>query len=478
MIQDILLHGAISEEIEYVTTISGHNIAHRYFFEEGHDQENGSFIRFFSPGNEVRLTQKGIHHQGNGGSFCAYMFGGDQPIEDLIHEEVLNRLIIYGAVTTESNNVITFVTSGNVFDDFNKIFFVGNTITNYLFFIHFERIKAFKDQQEYILRKIGKRLKRSTFVGRSDDLSLIHELLTEMDDPQSLFFLFRVVNKHHEAFYNLYKEIYYNTKFVSSGDAERLQALSSQYQINQYDQERMKIDVIYNHPENKCIIDEYKDVLIEGEAGQEISHSQQTRLIQLRTLCARNNIPTILPKILDDLLLKNKRPLEVNEPEYILETREAFEGLFFKEGNPDSLITNDDLLKLLWAKQKATESQDPTFDSILMETVRICYELSEKQGDDWPLENLGYIMTHFDRYDATYMIINQLAFNEEIELSADKLRSLMGHKEVFNKIDPSLFYQLCIQTVLQNKHLTRAGRKKVLAVYEGLNKIEKLDTSR
>jgi uncharacterized protein (TIGR04442 family) len=471
MIHDIRLHGVLSEEIEYFTTIAGHDISHRYFFEEDSDPERGPFIRFFSHGNELVLTHGGIHHKGNGGSFCEYMFGGDEPKEDLMRKEVLNRLVMYGAVNSDAGG-IRFVSQNHGFDDYRKIFFEGNAISNYFFFVFFQDINEFKEQQETILRSIGKRLKRSPYVRQGDDLSLIHELLSEMNNPRCLFFLVRVVNKYHEAFYLLYRELYLKSKSITERDEERLQALATHYRIDQFDQERMKIDVIYKHRDNKRIIDEYKDVLIEGEAAQEISNSQRARLIRLRTLCVRNNIPILLPNILDDQLLKNRKVLEANEPKYIQETREIFEGLFIREGNPETLITHEDLEKLLWAKQQATEMQDPTFDGILMDTVRMCDELADTEGNDWPLENFGYIITHFDRYDATYMIINQLAFNEEVELTIDKLRSLLGHKKVFDGTNANLFQELFIQTVLRNKYLTHFGRKKILALSEGLRAIE------
>ncbi|NOY52139.1 MAG: TIGR04442 family protein [Deltaproteobacteria bacterium] len=472
MIHDIRLHGVLSDEIEYFTTIAGDDISHRYFFEENTDPDSGPSIRFFSHGNELILTRRGIRHQGNGGSFCEYMFGGDQPKEDLMRKEVLNRLLMYGAVTSDNGGGIRFLPKHHGFDDYRKIFFEGNAISNYFFFVFFQDIHDFREQQETILRTIGKRLKRSPFVRRGDDLNLIHELLAEMNHPRSLFFLIRVLNKYHQAFYELYSELYLKNKSISDGDAERLQALATHYRINQFDQERMKIDVIYKHRENKRIIDEYKDVLIEGEENQAISNSQRARLIRLRTLCVRNNIPIILPNILDDLLLKNRKVLEADEPKYIQETREVFEGLFIREGNPETLITNEDLEKLLRAKQQATEMQDPTFDGILMDTVRLCDELADTEGDDWPLENFGYIITHFDRYDATYMIINQLAFNEEVDLTIDKLRSLLGHKKAFDETNPDLFHGLFIRTVLQNRYLTRFGRKKIQILDKGLKAIE------
>ncbi len=472
MIQDIRLHGTLSEEIEYFATIAGHDLSHRYFFEEEKGLEGAPFIRFFSQGNELVLTQQGVHHRGNGGLFCEYMFGGDQPLEDLTRKEVLNRLIMYGAVTSGDDDRIEFVPTVQDYLDYGKIFFEGNAVTNHLFFINFDNISEFKTQQETILRRIGKRLKRSPFVGRGNDLSLAHELLTEIGQPRSMFFLIRIVNKYHTAFYNLYREFYYGNKTISQKEEDRLKALATHYGINQFDQERMRIDVIYKHPENRRIIDEYKDVLIEGEEKKEITNTQRARLIRLRTLCVRNNIPIILPNILDDLLFKNRKVVEVSEPQHIQEAREIFGGLFIKEGNPDTLINHEDLIKLLWAKQRSTEFQEPAFDGILMDTVRLCDELAEREGNDWPLENFGYIITHFDRYDASYVIINQLAFNEDVDLTPDKLKSLMGHKKAFDAISPKLFHELLISPPLQNKYLTAYGRKKLQTLAEGISKVE------
>ncbi|MDX1763604.1 MAG: TIGR04442 family protein, partial [bacterium] len=475
MIEDIRLHGTLSEQIEYFATIAGHDLSHRYFFEEEKGPHGDPFIRLFSQGNELVLTQQGVHHRGNGGLFCEYMFGGDQPLEDLTRKEVVNRLIMYGAVTSGEDDRIEFIPNVQGFLEYGKVFFEGNAVTNHLFFINFDEINDIQGQQETILRRIGKRLKRSPFVGRGDDLRLVHELLTEIGGPRAMFFLIRIVNKPHAAFYNLYREFYHRNKAISQNEDDRLQALGAHYGINQFDQERMRIDVIYKHPENRKIIDEYKDVLIEGEEKKEFTNNQRARLIRLRTLCVRNNIPIILPNILDDLLLKNRNVAAVSEPKHIQEAREIFGGLFIKEGNPDNLINNEDLIKLLWAKQRATEFQDPAFDGILMDTVRLCDELSEREGNDWPLENFGYIITHFDRYDASYVIINELAFNEDADLTPDKLKSLMGHKKAFDEISPALFRDLLIAPPLQNKYLTAYGRKKLQALTDGIRNVENGD---
>src|SRR5210317_1702156 len=90
--QEIRLHGHLDDTVEYFAMAAAPDAYSRYFFESTNDN-----LRFFSPGNEFILEKEGISHRGNGGSFCEYMFGVDQPLSDLAKTEVRNRLILYGA---------------------------------------------------------------------------------------------------------------------------------------------------------------------------------------------------------------------------------------------------------------------------------------------------------------------------------------------------------------------------------------------
>lgn len=90
MLQEIRLHGQINASIEYFSTGAARDIFRSYFYEV-HD---GGDLRFFSPGNELRIDSDGISHSGNGGTFCEYMFGVDMPLADLAKEEVRNRLVL------------------------------------------------------------------------------------------------------------------------------------------------------------------------------------------------------------------------------------------------------------------------------------------------------------------------------------------------------------------------------------------------
>ncbi len=93
MIQDIRIHGQVWKNIEFYATIAGKDINHRYFYEASNEKGKEA-DRFFSPGNEFFVEDEGVTHNCNGGSFCEYMFGVEQPFKDLVKKDVLNRLSI------------------------------------------------------------------------------------------------------------------------------------------------------------------------------------------------------------------------------------------------------------------------------------------------------------------------------------------------------------------------------------------------
>ena len=56
----------------------------------------------------------------------------------------------------------------------------------------------------------------------------------------------------------------------------------------------MKINVMYRHPENRRVVDEYRDILVNSIFKDSLEHSDIARLRRLRTLSIRNNIPGVL----------------------------------------------------------------------------------------------------------------------------------------------------------------------------------------
>src|SRR3990172_2206446 len=160
MVQDIRLHGQINEKVEYYATVAGRDIANRYFHDTG---ESGGkpFVRFFSSGNEIKITSEGISYFATGGSFCEYMFGIDLPIKDLVKMDVLNRLVMFGAVYSKEDERIAF--TDNIFGEegFDKVFLNGNAVSNYYFFVHSDKKAGPGKRQEEILRLLGKYLKHT-----------------------------------------------------------------------------------------------------------------------------------------------------------------------------------------------------------------------------------------------------------------------------------------------------------------------------
>lgn len=474
MIESIRLHGKVSPTVEFFATIAGAKVNQRYYYES--TEEDGEAVdRFFSAGNEFRLTPKGITHRGVGGSFCEYMFGVDQPIEDLVKPEVVNRLVMYGAI--EADGAVKFTDSTDGFDRYERIFLDGHAVTNYYFFVQSDHKGSVRVRQEDLVRRLGKTLKRSRNVahmstGRADDDLLVGELLEALREPGSALFLFRLVNRRNEEYYEAFRRAYETEKTINDADIERLVALAARFTIGQYAQERVKIDVMHKHPDNKRIIDEYKEILIAAGRNNEINLSEIARLTRLRTLSVRNNIPTTLFDTLDDRLLKDKKLVETDEPEYIRETRAIFEGLFLARPELLDAITKEDLVKLLRAKAKSVAHRDIAFEAILLEIGRVCDEHAVQADASVILENFSSIITYFDRYDTTAATVNQLAFMEAWEHPEEKLRSLLHNKKVFDEVKKGLFEELFLDPVRRNTYLTAYGRRKVESIAAGLVAIE------
>ena len=471
MIHEIKLHGKATEKLDYYVTITGADLSSRYFYEclpEGD--------RFFSGGNEFVIQPDGVRYMGTGGSLCEYMFGVDLPLKDLLRKDVSNRLVMYGAYYDSSDN-ITFTNNTTGKETFDEVFLTGNAVSNYYFFVHSPQKAEIKDQQLEILKSIGKQIKRSETVGAGDDTRLCREIFEIIGDPKALVFLFRVVNRHNEEYYRTFNRLYTEHKAVAVESTKVLEELARKYNIIPYQQERIKIDGMYKLPENKKVVDEYKDILIAVSEKGEVNPSELAKLSRLRTLSLRLNIPHTLFDTLDELLLKDMHIVEVEEPDYIRDTRAIFEGLFFRTDKIRGHVSSEDLIKLLKAKQKSTMLRDPAFESLLLDTVRACDEHARDTNDMTVLEAMSHILTYFDRYDSVGTTINNLAFMENSTLSEDNIRSLSGNKEIFDQIHPDLFRELFIDDLRDNRYLTRYGRKKVDTLNKGLLAIKSGDTT-
>lgn len=476
MIKDLILHGNIGN-VEYLVLVGGARTYSTYFYEEG-----PSSIRFFSRGNEFIITEKDIYYKGTGGGFCEYMFGVEKPIKDLMRKEVANRLIMFGAFLDDHENVIfTDDTEGK--DSFYRLFLQGHAVKNYYFLVSSDYRGDYKKRQKQILRAVGKFLKRKDFIAKDMDTELLDGFLSELKEQDSTIFIFKLIHRGNAEFYRAFNNFYYRERALTPEERLYLEDIAARHDIDHYQQERMKIDIMYRHPDNRYVVDEYRDILLSivskdtSQSTGSFGHTELARLRRLRTLGIRNNIPIILFDTLDELLLKGRKIQIIEEPEYLRETRSILEGLFFKDPSLKRHIINEDIVRLIKAKQMAYSQSDKGFERILLDTVRACDEVARESNDFSLLEELSAIVTYFDRYDNVHTLLSQLAFMENVEFTEDSLRSLIGNKMEFDKLNDKLFDDVFVKELLNNKYITGYGRKKIKEIAKGIKKISQGDAS-
>src|SRR5436190_16132666 len=121
MIRAIVHQGSIGTSIEYFVVIAGPDVDRRFFFERI-DTGRGDVVRYFGGTSEIVLNPEGVRFRGNGGIFGEYMFGGHLPVGDLLNDEVVNRLVLFGATTDPKNKEIRFTQNTEGYENYDNLF--------------------------------------------------------------------------------------------------------------------------------------------------------------------------------------------------------------------------------------------------------------------------------------------------------------------------------------------------------------------
>ena len=143
-------------------------------------------------------------------------------------------------------------------------------------------------------------------------------------------------------------------------------------------------------------------------------------------------------------------------------------GGFLLGRNITRKLSSLDLVQLMENKQKAAANRDQTFEELLLETGRLIDEIGREEEDFERLESFGELVTLFDRIDHTTTLVNKLAFMDDVELTQEQVRSLLGNMQVFEKLRRGLFQQLFIDPVVSNEYALAYGKKKLYALTLGL----------
>ncbi|HVE73441.1 MAG TPA: TIGR04442 family protein [Thermoanaerobaculia bacterium] len=472
MIRAIVHHGFVGEAIEYFAVVAGPDVDRRFFFEQI-NAPRGDIVRYFGGNSEIVLNPEGVRFRGNGGIFGEYMFGGHLPVGDLLNEEVVNRLIVFGTTVDPRTHELRFAAHTDGFERYDNLFLQGNAVANYFFFVDDrKRYSDVGDRQEATLKSAGKLLKRSRKVGAGNFLALAHEILDALDEPQSTICIVRVVHRANQLLAEACQRSYQSTRSMVE-----VSAALAELPIEPYQRERIQIDVIYRYPDNQELIDEYKRILASC-AGSTIDSSARARLMRLRTLSLRNEVPLSIFDTLEEIVLQEPRAVvrKEDEPDYIQSTREILGG-FLLGRNITRKLSSLDLVQLMENKQRAAANRDQTFEEVLLETGKLIDEISREEEDFERLESFGELVTLFDRIDHTTTLVNRLAFMDDVELTQEQVRSLLGNMQVFEKLRRGLFQQLFIDPVVNNEYALAYGKKKLYALTLGLIQIENNEES-
>jgi len=471
VIRAIVHHGFVGTAIEYFAVVAGPDVDKRFFFEQI-ESRRGDVVRYFGGSSEIVLNPEGVRFRGNGGIFGEYMFGGHLPVGDLLNDEVVNRLVLFGTTADTRTHELRFTTNTEGFEKWDNLFLQGNAVANYFFFLDDrKKFSDVGDRQEQTLKAIGKLLKRSKKVGAGNFLALAQEILDSLGEPATTLVIVRMVHRANQRLAELCDKTYAATRSL-----EEASSAFPELEIEPYQRERIQIDVIYHHPDNQELIDEYKRILASC-AGSTIDSSARARLMRLRTLSLRNEVPLSIFDTLEEIVLQDRSIVhKEDEQDYIRSTREILGG-FLLGRNITRKLSSLDLVQLMENKQRAAANRDQTFEELLLETGRLIDEIGREEEDYERLESFGELVTLFDRIDHTTTLVNKLAFMDDVELSQEQVRSLLGNMQVFEKLQRGLFQQLFIDPVVNNEYALAYGKKKLYALTVGLISIENNEMS-
>ncbi len=471
MIEGIRFLGKIGSDIQYELTVWGFDAIHRVFHETTGIQD-----RFFSGGNEFYIDLKGIKFRGYGGILCQYMFGVEMPIEDLIRKDVVNKLIIFGAYHDPRNETLIFTDKIEGEKEWTDLFIEGHAVRNYFFFINAPLKGKPHERQRFITLRLGKILKRLNSVSEGNDRVIAQALYENLGIPDATILLLHIVHIAHRQLIEEMKQVFHEYHMIPEEHEQKFLELADELNVPRYQYERLKLDLIYHESEYRYLIDEYKDILIQSQ-DRTLSVYEKARLQRIRTLSVRHHLPLTLFDALDEMLLKEHMEVEPQIPSYIQEARVILESIFISRSDIEELITHDDLVRLLHAKKLASQHRDTRFEEILLEIGKQCDEYVHTNGDERPFMVFSYIVTYFDRFDATLSTITRLAYMENETLDRESLRRLLQNRKIFNELETGLFEDLFLNDLYHDPYLPYYGRKKIETLMNGMHKIDQNEMS-
>jgi uncharacterized protein (TIGR04442 family) len=329
-------------------------------------------------------------------------------------------------------------------------------------------------KQEIIVRNLGRFLKRVELEGAEDDSSLCTKILGELELPNSSVFLFKIVDVHRRQYRDTLRKFFFEKHALTEEEDDILYEMAFDFKISARAQERIRMDVVYDVPVNRRIIEEYRDTIASIAESGSLDKIARARLARLNTLSAREKMPRAVFDSLNRVLLRRKIPEEPADPAYVHEARAILEGLVLSPPEAPSEITAEDVVKLLRAKKAASKESEMTFEGMLLETGKNLdekYKQAEGGSRHGP-KKFSEIITLFDRFESANMELDRMAYTEQSRVEPDTLRFILENRKVFESFAPGLFEELFIKDILEDKYLSRYGKQRVSILRRGCEELD------
>lgn len=465
MLKDIRLHGAITPEIDYYAVLAGEKLVVSHFHEIS-EGEDGARVAFFQAGQYFKLDAGGLSFSGTGGAVSEYMFGSPMPLNDLGHKEVANRLLIFGAHAGDGGRLaFSPNVAGSV--SWRELFVEGNALSNSFFLLKVPWPYSVRRTQEVLLKTLGRMLKRSPQPAAGNDSELAYEILKELAEPAATLLLLRVSHRPNQQFYKFVRGYYEREGEWGASQEHFVSKLAAEIGVEEYQRQRIAIDILYKAGRNRPILDEYKDLLLTASEGA-LAATDLTRLNTLRNIAVRHGLPPTLFDTLDQLLptLSGRA-----EPGYLKAVREILHERLLGDARTRGTLNAAEIARLLSAKQTAHNHHDSGFEQILLDTGRQLDERAAETGDFEAFEVFSELVTYFDRLDNASAVVNQLVFMDHASATEEKIRSLHGNRQAFDSLEESLFYRLVVEPALANPYALKYGKRKLVALWNGLQEV-------
>jgi uncharacterized protein (TIGR04442 family) len=471
MINKFIISGDVKGLYEYTAVYCGRNISRETYFFEQRFRDNSSQLKFFSKGNLLVLSERGIEHSGCGGTFCEYMPGMRIPHDDLVKPNVLNRLVIYGAHIPEGRNTLVFTNSTDGFVEYGDIFEKGHAVCNWFFFVSSKMTSPMIEKQRWILKYAGRFIKSTPLIAslKADShIALADALMNKLPEDEVHLFLLKLVNTEHERYARTLRNIIKTDPTLSSSAVGRERSVHGKV-ISEKIMSKLRLDTVYKYRNNRKIIDTYKMLLSETSKLDGINQETQNYISRYRDLLLKKGVPKELYRNVEELFNVNIQKAPCSN--YISEFRIILSNLLLRECSSRGEMLEQDFKTLLRAKHKAFLENNKTFEQILIDMGKRLDEIKDVNFKIKQIDFFSKIITYFDIYDSCSATMTRCALEEDLEMDEVMIKSLIRAMESFERIEQGFFKELFVDPIFHKRILSSFGLKKINSIVFGIEEI-------